>query len=555
MMTPLPLAAGEIPFLREITLLVLAAAVIGYVCKRLKVVPIIGFLLAGVVVGPLVAGGEDREVIATLAEFGVILLLFTIGLEFSLEQLSRIRNLIFGAGGIQVVGTTAVVTLLLLPFTSWQASVFTGMLVALSSTAIVLKVLSDNGNTHSPAGQTSLGILIFQDLAVVAMVMFVPLLAPSTGDDAHTGAWAIVKPILIGGGIIVLVLVLARRVVPVLLEFVARTCNGEVFLLSVIAICVATAYLTSLAGVSAALGAFLGGLVVSESRFRHHAFGEIIPLQILFSALFFVSVGMLLNVMFVADNILLVLLIVACVAAIKFAVVTLAVWTVQRNKFVAIGSGLMLLQVGEFAFVLGRIGESNGLFPMGREDGFNLLIASTVLLMMATPWLTNVGVKLSGRTREESVEGESTEIATRGHVVIAGWGTAGKMLAGELQRAGVPVVVITESPGGSREAEAAGHSVVFGATSRAPAFEEAGASDAAAVVIADDNAEITERAVAVVRQIADRTGDVQTRVIARVMEPGEQEKLVAAGADVVIDAEQASVDAVLRDVLRAVPSQ
>ncbi|MEL7239489.1 MAG: cation:proton antiporter, partial [Planctomycetota bacterium] len=425
-------------------------------------------------------------------------------------------------------------------------------LVSLSSTAIVLKVLSDGGNTDTAAGRTSLGILIFQDLAVVAMVMLVPMLAPS-GEGEDGGVLGILKALGIGGAIIAVVLVLARKVVPIILEFVARTCRGEIFLLSVIAICVATAWVTSIAGVSAALGVFLGGLVVSESKFRHHAFGEIMPLQILFSATFFVSVGMLLDVGFVMENILLVLAVVGVVAALKLAVTTLAVKLLRRSWPVALGSGLILLQVGEFAFVLGRLGMDNGLSPMGRsEDGFALFIASAVLLMMLTPVLTGLGLRLAQRTTATtSADTETEGVSMSNHVVVAGWGEGGKMIAASLQDAGVPLVVVTLSPPGIEEAKSAGHRVIFGATSRSASLEEAGADRAAAVVIADDDAETTERGVAVARYWVDQGGQ-SGRVVARVMEPGDVEKVREAGADVVIENQRAGASCVLGAVLASV---
>ena len=290
------LAAGAAPpFLVETATLIVAGAVVAYVGYRLGLVPIVGFLLTGVLIGPHGLGLiQDQEMVDALAEVGVILLLFTIGIEFSLEKLARIQRLIFGGGGLQVVLTTAATAGVLALFgVPWQAGVFTGFLVALSSTAIVLKLLGSRGEQNAPHGQVALGLLIFQDLAIIVMVLLVPMLAGAGGSALDIG-WALVK----AGLVIAAVLLGARRVMPAVLERVARTCSQELFLLSVIALCFGTAWLTSLAGVSVALGAFLAGLIVSESRFSEHAFGEIMPLQILFSATFFVSVGMLLDVGF-----------------------------------------------------------------------------------------------------------------------------------------------------------------------------------------------------------------------------------------------------------------
>src|SRR5581483_8077600 len=268
----------EHDFLTESVTLVGAGAAIAYVCFRLGLIPIVGFLVAGVVIGPNALGlVRDQRLVDAAAEVGVMFLLFTIGIEFSLEKLARIKGLIFGGGTVQVVGTSlAVMGILVARGVAWQPALFTGFLVALSSTAIVLKLLADAGETNSPHGQVSLGLLIFQDLAVVVMVLLVPMLA-GTGGSGVDVAWALAK----AGAIIALVLVVARRIMPPLLELVAKTCSPELFLLTVIAICFGTATLTNLAGVSLSLGAFLAGLVVSESRFSEHAMSEILPLQIL----------------------------------------------------------------------------------------------------------------------------------------------------------------------------------------------------------------------------------------------------------------------------------
>ena len=304
------------PFLVQSVALVVAAAAIAYVCYRLGLVPIVGFLLAGVVIGPNALGVvSDPALVNAAAEFGVILLLFTIGIEFSLEKLGRITTLIFGGGGLQVLLASVATMAVLLPFgVGWRPALFTGFLVSLSSTAIVLKLLGDRGESGTTFGQVSLGLLIFQDLAIIVMVLLVPMLAGTGGSGLDLVA-ALGKAL----AIILAVLLVARRLMPPLLERVARTCSPELFLLTVIAICFGTAWLTSVAGVSLSLGAFLAGLLVSESRFSHHAFGEIMPLQILFSALFFVSVGMLLDLSFLVRHLPMVLAAVLFVVGVKAA--------------------------------------------------------------------------------------------------------------------------------------------------------------------------------------------------------------------------------------------
>ena len=346
------MAAGEAApsYVTELTLFLVVSAAVAFAFFRIGVTPIIGFLIAGVLIGPSALGlVRNRELIDAAAEIGVILLLFTIGIEFSLEKLARIRRLIFLGGGLQAVLLVLLALLALLPFgVSLGSGIFTGFLIALSSTAIVMKLLSDRSETNTEAGQVSLGMLIFQDLAVVMMVLLVPILA-GEGGSALDILWALVR----AGGIIVLVLVLAGRVMPRVLEAVARTCSQEIFLLTVIGICFGTAYITSLAGVSLSLGAFLAGLLVSESRFGQQALSEILPLQILFSAAFFLSVGLLLDVRFLIANLPVILVTIVAVLALKAAVTTMSARSLGLPLATALPAGLLLAQVGEFSFVLG----------------------------------------------------------------------------------------------------------------------------------------------------------------------------------------------------------
>ncbi|HEX2203485.1 MAG TPA: cation:proton antiporter, partial [Longimicrobium sp.] len=386
-------SAAPLPFLDEVVAIIAAAALIAYLSQRVGLVPIVGFLVAGVAIGPMGVGlVRDRALVDAAAEVGIILLLFTIGLEFSLERLARIQRLIFLGGGLQVGLTVGLVTGLLALFgVGWRAGVFTGCLAALSSTAIVLKLLQDRREINSEPGQVAVGILLFQDLAVVAMVMLVPLLGgQATG--AGEVLWALAK----AGGIVALVLVVARRGMPPVLEVVARTCSSEIFLLTVIAVCFGTAWLSSIAGVSVSLGAFLAGLVVSESRFRHYALSEILPLRILFSAVFFVSVGMLLDLGFLVRHPFVVAGVLLALLGVKTLATAASVRALGLPAGAALSTGLLLAQVGEFSFVLERSGREMGLFPAGVADGGGqAFIAATVVLMAVTPFLAQLGARFA----------------------------------------------------------------------------------------------------------------------------------------------------------------
>ena len=468
---PIFLFAGAIPqYMTEVVALIVAGAIIAYVSFRFKLVPIVGFLLAGVLIGPNALGlVKDQQLVDATAEIGVILLLFTIGIEFSLEKLAKIQKLIFGGGTMQVGLCIAATTALLAAFgIDWRIGIFTGFLVALSSTAIVLKLLGESGETNSEPGQIGLGLLIFQDLAIVLMVLLVPTLGGEGGSSLEI-VWALTK----AGIIIALVLLIARRIMPKILEMVAKTCSPELFLLSVIAICFGTAYLTSLAGVSLSLGAFLAGLMVSESRFSQHALSETLPLQILFSATFFVSVGMLLDLNFLVQNFPLVLAVIVGVLIIKVLMTGISVRALGYKMPVAAASALMLAQIGEFSFVLERAGREVGLTPAGLGTaGSQTFIAATVVLMVLTPLLMRVGDGLSNKMTEmneqmntpdeNEVEIPSHAVDLEDHVIVAGYGQAARCLVRVLSGSGIPYVITTLSPDGANEAEENGLPVVRG---------------------------------------------------------------------------------------------
>ena len=548
------LAAGVVPqFFTEIAALIVAGAVIAYICFRLKLVPIVGFLLAGVLIGPNAFGlVRDQTMVDATAEIGVILLLFTIGIEFSLEKLAKIQRLIFG-GGVMQVGLSILATLgLLLVFgVEWKVAIFTGMLVALSSTAIVLKLLGDSGETNSEPGQVALGLLIFQDLAIVVMVLLVPTLAGGSG-----GLGEIAIALSTAVAIIAVVLIVARRVMPKVLEAVAMTCSPELFLLSVIAICFGTAYLTSLAGVSLSLGAFLAGLMVSESRFSQHALSETLPLQILFSATFFVSVGMLLDVGFLVQNLPIVAAAIVAVLVIKVATTWFSVRALGYATPIAAASALTLGQIGEFSFVLERAAREVGLFPAGAgAAGSQTFIAATVVLMVATPLMMRLGNSLSAKIvakretaampddNEEELAGH--DLGLEDHVIVAGYGQAARSLVRVLAGSGIPYVITTLSPDGANEAESESLPVVRGDATKPFLLRHVGVETAKMMVIADDNPATAHRITSVARQL-----NPTMRVVVRTRYTADAQHLIESGADEVISEEFESVVQLFGEVLR-----
>ncbi len=557
---PFHLAVGVPPFFVEVAALLVCGALIAYIGYRLKLVPIVGFLLTGVVIGPnALELVKDQALVDATAQVGVILLLFTIGIEFSLEKLARIKKLIFGGGGMQV-GLTALATMgILAAFgVSWQAGLFTGFLVALSSTAIVLKLLGSRGETNTEPGQASLGILIFQDLAIIVMVLLVPMLAGQGGSPL-----GILAALGKAGLIIAVALLGARRVMPIVLERVAKTCSQELFLLSLIAICFGMALLASLAGVSLELGAFLAGLIVSESRFSEHAFGEIMPLQILFAATFFVSVGMLLDVGFLVSNLPLVLGVVVLVLLIKAVTTGISMKALGYGTASAVAVAFTLAQVGEFSFVLERAGRALELFPAGlAETGSQTFIAATVVLMVMTPPLSQLGMRLAKRLEarrpeepDEEMPGpdEAVEAAPlpddhatiENHIIIAGYGRGARRLSGVLHSARIPHVIMTLSPPRAEEAETRGRLVVRGDPARQNALLHARILQAKMLFIPDDDAEFAHR----VARVA-RTLNPTLRIVARTRYQDAAEELVHAGTDQIVTEELETIAQLFAEVLR-----
>ncbi|NEK87237.1 hypothetical protein GCU60_15960 [Blastococcus saxobsidens] len=544
----LVIAAGEVPgYLAPTAALVVAAAVIGYLSARARVVPIVGFLVAGVLIGPAQLGiVENGEAVEAAADIGVILLLFTIGIEFSLERLARVWTWIAVAGGLQLaLATGAGLGLTLALGGGWRDGLFTGFLLALSSTAIVLKLLGERRETSAVRGRLALAVLIAQDLGVVAMVLVVPLLGAG-GDGEGSGGGSLLWALLTAVAVIAVVLVFARRVMPTVLDVVARTCSPEVFLLAIVAVCFGTAYLTALAGVSVSLGAFLAGLVVSESRASSQAFAEVLPLQIVFSAVFFVSVGMLLDLGFTLANLPLVLGTAAVVLLVKTLTTALAATAVRIPVRTAVATGLLLAQVGEFSFVLLTVGTAAGLAPLGLGDGQQVVVATTVLLMLLTPQLAAAGARLdrsrtaSGPAGAGTGHGASTP---SGHVAIIGWGPTALEVAAALRGRGVDVVMTMLNPDGAAQAESAGHRVVRGDPTKGEILRTAGVPDVRLVVVAEDDPEQAVRVVAAVRAVTDAP------ILARPLGTVDVAELADAGADHILDRDRLSGQALLRSVL------
>jgi len=543
-----------IPLLTDIVIILGLSLGVILLFQRIRVPLVLGFLLTGIIAGPhglgLIQAVHQVEV---LAEVGVILLLFSIGIEFSLGSLVRIWRSVVLGGTLQVGLTGAATFLLARAFGQTPVeAVFMGMLVSLSSTAIVLRLLQERAEIDAPQGKTALGILIFQDMAIVPMMLFTPLLALGGGEVTGLLLGLLGKAVLVVG----LVLVAARWVVPWLLFRVARTRNREVFLLATVGLGLAAAWLTSLAGLSLALGAFLAGLVISESEYSAQALGEVLPFKEIFLSFFFVSVGMLLDLSFVTREILPVSLIALLVLSLKAGVGALAVRLLGFSLRTALLAGFTLSQVGEFSFILSRAGIEIGLLPGEHEQMF---LAVSVLTMAATPfiiaaapsladavlalplpnWVRGAGGELGEGRRPDEEEPLSD------HLIIVGFGMNGRNLARAARVAGIPYLVLETNPDTVRREKKGGEVISFGDATYPAVLEHAGVERARVLVTAISDPGSTRR----ITQVAKRMNPALF-ILARTRYVQEVEPLYRAGADDVIPEEFETSVEILARVLR-----
>lgn len=538
---------NELDFLREFVIIFGAAIGINFLFHRLRIAPVVGYLIAGVLLGPSMLGiVKDIGLIEILAGIGVILLLFLIGIEFSLDEIIRINRAVFVGGFLQVFLTTIAVLLISLSFgVPLEKGIFIGFLVAMSSTAIVFKVLSDRGEMDSPQGRISAGILIFQDLSIVAVVLLLPMLGGSSGFSAFDVVLNVFLALVIVG----LVIVISRFVVPLMLYHVVRTHSRELFLISIVLICFGTAWLMSLAGLSLALGAFLAGLVISESEYGHQAFGEILPLKDIFSILFFVSIGMLLDVDSVLRNPLLILLAVFTILVIKFAAGTLIPVVLGYPLRIGVLVGVALSQIGEFSFVLSKEGINFGLFS---GDDYQVFLASAIITMVFTPFMIQgsgrfsdyferlpvSGVLKLGRFHEDVFE----RAELKNHVIVVGFGLNGRNVSRVLSASGIPFVVLEMNPETVRVEKKHGVPIVYGDASREAVLAHVNIKTAHSVVVAISDASATRRIVELARRL-----NPTVYVIARTRYTNEVNPLYSLGANDVIPEEfETSIEIISR---------
>ncbi|MFQ3574547.1 MAG: monovalent cation:proton antiporter-2 (CPA2) family protein, partial [Thermodesulfovibrionales bacterium] len=512
-----------VSFLTYLVVIFGVSALIVYILNRLKIPSIVGFLIAGVLLGP--HGLEiikDVHTVEVFAEIGVILLMFTIGLEFSLQNLSLLRRSVFSAGTLQVIFTIVVAGGLsfFLLGQSLKSAVFDGFLVSLSSTAIVIKLLMERAEINTPHGRNTVGILIFQDLCVVPFMLLIPILAGQGG-----GLKDIVFTMLKAVVVIFIVVFLARWGVPHILHEVVKSKSRELFLITIILLCLATALLTQKLGLSLALGAFLAGIVISESEYASQAISDIIPFKESFMGLFFISVGMLLDTSFMVKNITLVLSLVVVILIAKTITASLATSFVCGSIRHSVQTGFYIAQIGEFSFVLAQEGRELALID---ENFYQIFLCASVLTMIATPFMIGLAGKSSQwlsskkmlRRLERLQERHSHNIQdnkAQRHVIIVGFGVNGRNLASALKTSGIPYVILELNPTTVKKMKKLGEPIYFGDSTSLEVLHKVGIMTADMLVVVISDAASTRKTVQIARnERKDIHILVRTRFVAEV---------------------------------------
>src|ERR687886_205594 len=519
----------DLQLLVDLVLAVLAAFVGGTLAHRLGQPVILGYVLAGAAMGRFTPGPTaSTHSVQVLAEIGVALLMFALGAEVSLAELRRIGRVGTLGGALQILCTMGLGPLLapLLGLTFAQG-VFLGALLALSSTVVALKVLLDRGELGALHGRVALGILIAQDLAVVPMVVALPSIAAGSEGLLMDLAVAALK----AGGVLLGAYFIGFRLVPIVLSRAAITRTRELFLLGVVALALGTAVVTQVAGLSPAFGAFLAGLVVSESEYRTQVIGEVLPLRDLFASLFFVSVGMLINPATLLADAGLIGLVSGVAILGKLAIVVVLVRTLGLPGRVAVLAGLSVSQVGEFSFVLARVGVESGAIP---SAVFDLTLATALVTIVLTPSLLRGGpwlaaslarAPLIGRAFWEPIEPDETAATTAHHAIICGFGRVGRELADALTARGIQYVVVEYNPQVVRELRARGVPVVYGDAGNPAVLEHASVERARLLAVLMPDRQAAELATRAARAMQPRLD-----IVARASQEADLERLRSAGA-------------------------
>lgn len=527
----------ELGILKDIVIIFALSTFVNFIFTRIRVPAIIGYLITGIIAGPhllkLITSPENVEV---MAEIGIILLMFTIGLEFSLNHLFKIRKLVFLGGFMQLLLTAGTTMLAARVFHfGWTESLFVGFLTALSSTAVVLKLLQERSELTSHYGKTIVGILIFQDIILIPLLLFTPMLGGATADVGHDLLMLMLKTF----GIMIFLWVGTKWLMPRLLHLIAMTRSQELFLMSILLICLAVALLTHELGMSLAFGAFLAGLMISDTEYSHNAFGHLIPFKDVFTSFFFVSVGMLLDLGFVYDHPWLVISAVLLVIFIKTIIGGFTAFALGHTFYGTVVVGLSLAQVGEFSFILAGLGLTYSIIT---PYHFQLFLAVAITSMALSPLMIQVSRPLANLILKlplppSIVNGlfplkqvEIPELSK--HVVLIGKDSRAVNLAAMINTMGLPFTSVIYDTDLARSEMEKGNLAVFGDATNDPVLRQAMVHTAEMVILSVGNL-ITS--MSIVEHI--RAMNKHAHIIVRTRHVTDIEELYRLGANQVIPEE------------------
>jgi CPA2 family monovalent cation:H+ antiporter-2 len=522
---------NDFSILKDIVIILAFALPIIYLFKRIHIPTLVGFLLAGMLIGPhglgLIKGGSEIEI---MAEVGVIFLLFTIGLEVSLTQLMKMKKIMFFAGGAQVFFTILISYGIFTLFgVALNSAILFGMLVSLSSTAIVLKLLSDRDELGAPQGRISVGILIFQDLMIVPMFLVLPLLQP---DNTLTYDY-ILNKLGIAFGLLIVILLLAKFLMPKIMYQLAKLRMRDAFVIGILVIIVGTAYLTHSLGLSFALGSFIAGIILAESDYHSQILSDTLPFKDVFTSIFFVSVGLLLNVSFVFEFPLLISGVTLLIILLKSIIIILIVLVLKYPFRIAIITGLGLAQIGEFSIIVAQASNS---LNMLTEYQYNIFLAVSIFTMVLTPFLFKLSARLGFAAQKlpslKEIQQDTQLNKLNDHVIIAGFGLNGRNLARVLKETGISYIVVELNPDTVQKEKAKGEHIIYGDVSKPEILRHVKIDTANTLVFSISDPHTTKRSVRMAKQL-----NPEIFVLVRTRYVSEINELKDIGADAVIPEE------------------
>lgn len=523
----------NILLLQNMAVILITAVIVLLIFNKLRLPTMIGLFITGIVIGHVI---NDTSMISTLSELGVVFLLFIIGLEFSVEKFSAIKHYALIGGILQVSITTILITFLGLAMgLALNSAIFLGFLVSFSSTAIVMKIMQQKHLTHSIQGRVTLGILIFQDIAVIIVILLTPLLGGQT-IELHTIPEVIVKLV----GLAVLIFIGAKWFIPLALRDAAKTKNRDLFMLLTLFICMGTTFATSLIGIGPELGAFIAGLLISNTEYSHQTLGYIQPFQDVFMSLFFISIGLMVNLHLFLYNIGIILLLTAIILIINFTATLITGMALKLPTKISISIAILLSQIGEFSFVLANEGMKYGLMT---NEFFSIFLGVSILTMSSTPFLQKLTPKIIKKFSKISyfqVDEELTSLPEEiedeqpieDHVILVGMGRIGKQMTKAFNQFKVPMLAVDMNPIVVEQQQALGVPIIYGNASNESVLKELRVTSAQCIVISASTYEGTLKTIDTARRL-----NPDIHIIVRTKYLKNIEEVIEAGADEVIPKE------------------